>query len=166
MAYTELTIIKGLAKIASQAKGFSKESVFVNEWGFFDNPKGGDCFLVFQPAEVWNSVQPRAGEIRSFSIGSLLVTRFIDSASTAPMGWGDALERFSLARDRLLDRFGNITTNARAAGGLSGVSVNEIASAGERLYLDETGATIPADQEGIPVYVAQAVLFEIQYEVC
>ncbi|MCP4933357.1 MAG: hypothetical protein GY927_03925 [bacterium] len=161
--YTEIDIIRGLHDEACQVAGLDHSTVFVNDWSYADNPQGNESWLLFIVAEDWNSNQETAAEIRTYNIGSLLITRFAHEVSQS---WAESLSSFVNLRDRMLDVFGDVKTNARSAGGLSQVHVNDISNAGERIYLDENGDQMLNDDEGIPVFIGQPILWEIKYEVC
>lgn len=154
MATSEIAIMEGLADVVRTLVEFRDGSVVLFDQSVLDGPRDRSPYLIFLPADVVRARDDNPATARlSWEIKAVLFTRFD--------GWATALRTFSKARFSLLTAFDD-GDDARSAGALANISVDEIRAGGPVGYRYLTYNPSTLEPEGLPIGIEQDIIFTVE----
>jgi len=146
---TELQIQNGMkASILGITKYFDAGTAVINEDTFLDESIYRMPAVNILNSDEFISRQDTTTATGSYSTIVLLYIEFTD--------WKTSQNQFRDVRQAIIDEFNTVGT-ARSAGGLDGVTINQISSGGPII-----GISWNDNDQTLPVYLMQPLVFEVE----
>lgn len=153
---TEAALQSAIQTILQSITGtFASADVVINDWSILDGPRDSAPFAIIENSDDFSGLQRTSDANTRRDIPVTLAVRL------GPDTWKEAQDNFRDAREAILSKFNEVGT-ARSAGGLEGVDITEIRSAGPIGYIYPIYVE-PQNQPFVnPDFVSQRIIFVVE----
>ncbi len=148
---SEAAIAAGIKTTLQAMAEFANADIVDNDYGVMDGDMSQAPYVIIGTSDDFISEQDTQDHLTIWDINITLIEAF-DT-------WETTLGTIRTNRQAILDIYNSTTSNARSAGGLEGVSINEIRADGPLVpvYPNWLDPDLEADSD--PIYIMAPMIF-------
>ena len=148
---SEAAIAAGIKTTIQAMSEFADADVVDNDYGVMDGSMENAPYVIIGTSDDFISEQDTQDHNTVWDINITLIEAFVD--------WKATLGTIRTNRQAILDEYNSTTSNARSAGGLEGVDINEIRSSGPLVPVYPNWIDPEMEADADPIYIMAPLIF-------
>jgi len=145
---SEATIKTGLATAIRAMSEFATADVVLDDWSVLDLPSSNAPYAIIETSDDFVSRQDTMEPVTRWEIPITLIVEFVD--------WSSSMVELGTLRQALIDKIN--TDDIRSAGGLEGVTIDELRSSSPVTPMYDQYLSQEEASDSEPTYLGQRIV--------
>jgi hypothetical protein len=145
---SEAAIQAGIQAALQAMSEFDDADIVINDWGILDQSSLKAPYVIIENSDSFRSVQDVQTPENTWNIPITLIERFTD--------WSTTLNNLRARRLAIIQKINS--GDERSAGGISGVTIDEIYADGPIRQVYPAYLTVEQQSEALPAFLSQRII--------